>query len=130
MGSQQLLIIVLISFVVGISIVTGSRLVTTFNQSNERDMIIHQMNVVIGEAKAFAKRPTTIGGGDGVFTGFEPSARLTNTDEIRLYLTIGGDWILIQGFGRAEGWDGSNPVQVVAQYELNPAEWTLVTMVN
>jgi len=129
-GQQQLLIIVLITFVVGLSILTGMRLIESFNQTNERDMILHQMNVVIGEAKAFAKRPMTIGGGDGAFTGFEPSARLTNTDEIRLYLTIDADWILIQGFGTAEGWDGANPVQVVAQYELNPAEWTLVTMVN
>ena len=130
MGSQQLLLIVLVTFVVGLSIVTGIRLVASFNQSNERDMILHQMNVVIGDAKAFAKRPHTIGGGDGEFIGFEPSARLTDTDEIRLYLTIGEDYILIQGFGTVEGWDGTNPVQVIAQYELNPAEWTSVTMVN
>ncbi|HEX9615686.1 MAG TPA: hypothetical protein VGA55_09260 [Bacteroidota bacterium] len=130
MGSQQLLLIVLVTFVVGLSIVTGIRLISSFSQSNDRDMILHQMNVVIGEAKAFAKRPNTIGGGDGEFLGFEPSARLTDTDEIRLYLTIGADYILIQGFGTVLGWDGANPVQVVAQYELNPAEWTSVTMVN
>jgi len=129
-GSQQLLLIVLVTFVVGLSIVTGIRLISSFSQSNDRDMILHQMNVVIGEAKAFAKRPNTIGGGDGEFLGFEPSARLTDTDEIRLYLTIGADYILIQGFGTVLGWDGANPVQVVAQYELNPAEWTSVTMVN
>ena len=130
MGAQQLLIIVLITFVVGLGIVTGIRLVASFNQSNERDMLLHQMNIVVGEAKAYAKRPKSIGGGEGSFIGFEPSARLTVTDRLRVNMTIGTDWILFQGFGSVEGFDGTNPVQLVAQYEVAAADWTSITPIN
>jgi hypothetical protein len=130
MGAQQLLIIVLITFVVGLAIVTGIKLVSSFNQSNERDMILVQMGVIVGEAKRHYSSPRSIGGGEGSFVGFEPSARLTNTDRMRIYLTIGNDWILFQGFGSVEGWDGATPVQLVAQWEQPLADWATITPVN
>ena len=130
MGSQQLLIIVLVVVVAGVAISTGVRLVASFNQSNERDMVLHQMNVVIGEAKKFAARPKSIGGGEGSFTGFSPIARLTVTGRIRLYLTVGNDWILMQGFGSVEGWDGTTPVQVIAQYDMAIQDWSSITNIN
>jgi len=130
MGAQQLLIIVLITFIVGLAIVTGIKLVSSFNQSNERDMILVQMGVIVGEARRHYSSPRTIGGGDGSFVGFEPSARLTNTDRIRIYLTIGNNWILLQGFGSVQGWDGATPVQLVAQWEQPLADWITITPVN
>lgn len=130
MGSQQLLIIVLITFIVGLGIVTGIRLVASFNQSNERDLIHHQMGIVMGEAKKHFSSPAHLGGGNGSFVGFQPSATLTSTDRIRLYMTIGDDWILFQGFGGVVGWDGTNPVQLVAQWEQTTGNWTSMTSIN
>ncbi|MEX1138190.1 MAG: hypothetical protein WEB33_00320 [Bacteroidota bacterium] len=130
MGAQQLLIIVLITFIVGLAILTGINLVSSFNQSNERDMILVQMGVIVGEAKRHYSSPRSIGGGEGSFVGFEPSARLTNTDRMRIYLTIDNDWILFQGFGSVEGWDSANPVQLVAQWEQPLADWATITPVN
>ncbi|MBI4417646.1 MAG: hypothetical protein HY563_02640 [Ignavibacteriales bacterium] len=130
MGSQQLMIIVLVVFVVGLSIVTGIRLVASFNQSNERDMILVQMQTVVGEAKKYYAKPKSIGGGEGSFVGFEPPARFTSTDRIRLYMTIGNDWILFQGFGNVVGWDGVTTVQLVAQYDQPLQDWSSITPVN
>ncbi len=121
---------VLAVFVVGLGIMTGIRLVDSFNQTHERDMILHQMNVVVGEARGYFNRPKSIGGGGGSFQGFEPSGRFTNTDRIRLYLTTGDDWILFQGFGQVEGIDGATPVQVIAQWGQTAADWTSITDVN
>ncbi len=130
MGAQQLLIIVLVTFVVGLGIVTGIKLVSSFNQANERDMILVQMGVIVGEAKKHWSSPKSIGGGDGTFIGFEPSSRLTNTDRMRIYLTIGSDWILFQGFGSVEGWDATSPGQLVAQWEQPLESWATITPVN
>ncbi|MBI2620242.1 MAG: hypothetical protein HYW57_09185 [Ignavibacteriales bacterium] len=130
MGQQQLLIIVLTVFVAGLAILTGVRLVSSFNQSNERDLVLHQMNIVLGEAKKYSARPKSIGGGEGSFQGFEASARFTVTDRIRLYVTTGDDWILFQGFGSVEGYDGSSAVQVVAQWENSANDWTTISNVN
>lgn len=130
MGQQQLLIIVLIAFIVGLAILTGIRLVRSFDQDHERDMVLHQMNVVVGEARGYYTRPKTIGGGGGSFQGFEPSAKFTNTDRIRLYITTGDDWILFQGFGVTPGYDDTTPVQVVAQWGQTASDWTSITKVN
>lgn len=130
MGQQQLLIIVLTVVVAGLAIVTGIRLVASFNQSNERDMIQHQMSVVVGDAKKYFTRPKSIGGGEGSFIGYQVSNRLTVTDRIRLYVTPGDTWILFQGFGSVEGYDGTTPVQVVAQWDQTIGDWSSLTAVN
>jgi len=130
MGAQQLLIIVLITFVVGLGIVTGIKLVSSFNQSNERDMMLVQMGVIVGEAKKHYSSPKSIGGGEGSFVGFTPSARLTNTDRLRIYLDINQGHIIFQGFGSVEGWDGATPVQLIAQWDQALADWSTITPVN
>lgn len=130
MGAQQLLIIVLVTFVVGLGIVTGIKLVSSFNQSNERDMILVQMQSIVGDAKKHFSKPKSIGGGEGSFVGFEPSARMTSTERLRIYLTIGDNWILFQGFGSVEGWDGATPVQLVAQWDQSLQDWSTITPVN
>ena len=130
MGQQQLLIIVLIVFVVGLTVWTGVRLVGSINQSNERDLVLHPINVLVGEAKKYAGHPKTTGGGGGSFTGFTPINRLTNTSRIRVYMTTGDNWILFQGYGSTEGWDGTTPVAVVAQYEMTTGTFSTISNIN
>lgn len=130
MGSQQLFIIVLVVFVVGLSVWIGTRLVRSFNQSNERDLVLHQIGVVAGEARRYAAAPKTIGGGDGSFVGFSPLPTLMNTGRIRINMTVNSDWILFQGFGSTEGYDMVNPVEVVAQFDLSLDRYSTVSNVN
>lgn len=130
MGQQQLLIIVLVLIIVGIAISTGLKLVKSYNQAHERDMIFNQMNVVLGEARKYSARTKSVGGGEGSFIGFSPQQSYLNTERVRIYPTTGETWLLLQGFGTVEGWDGKNPVQVVAQYDKTQEKWTTITEVN
>jgi hypothetical protein len=133
MGQQQLLIIVLVVFITGLATWTGVRLVASMNQANERDLVLHQINVLVGEAKKFAGAPKSMGGGEGSFIGFTPINKLTNTQRVRLYMTMGTDWILFEGFGSVEGWDGTTPVAVVAQYDMplgTPGAFSTISNIN
>ena len=130
MGSQQLLIITLTVFIAGLAIWTGVRLVRSMNQANEREVVLHQINIVVGEAKKYAAQPKSIGGGEGSYIGFSPINKLTVTSRVRIYITAGSDWILMQGYGSVEGWDGVTPVAVVAQYEMSTNEFSTISNVN
>jgi hypothetical protein len=130
MGQQQLLIIVLGFFIAGLAILTGVRLVRSMNQSNERDLVMHQFSVLVGEAKKHAAAPKSIGGGEGSFVGFTPVTSLTNTGRIRIYITTGASWILFQGYGSVEGLDGAAPVSVIAQYDEPLGDFSTISNAN
>jgi len=130
MGQQQLLIIVLGVFIAGLAIWTGVRLVRSMNQSNERDLVMHQISVLVGDAKKYAGQPKSIGGGEGSFVGFTPINSLTNTGRIRIYITAGSTWILFQGYGSTEGWDGTTPVSVIAQFDQSLGDFSTISNVN
>lgn len=130
MGQQQLLLIVLGVILVGIAAYGGLRLTQSYNESHERDLILQQMTVLLGEAKKYALRPKSLGGGEGSFQGFVPMGKLTRTDRVTIYATAGDTWVLFQGFGIVTGWDGKTPVQVVAQGDLSKDQLQSVTLVN
>lgn len=130
MGQQQLIIIVLTALLVGLSVSAGLRYMSANNQSNEVDLIMHQMNTIVGEAKQYALKPRSLAGGEGSFDGFTPENILLNTERVRISLTVGSDWILMQGYGSVVGWDGENPVQVIAQYNEAEKRWTSVARIN
>jgi len=130
MGSQQLLIIVLIAFVVGIGIWVGIRLVDSFNQSSERDLVMHQISVVVGEAKRYSSTPKSIGGGEGSYEGFSPLPKLLDTGRIRINMTVSTTWILFQAFGTTKGYDEENPVEVVAQFDMGLDNYSTLSFVN
>ncbi len=130
MGQQQLLIIVLGVLIVGMAIYGTLNLMDTYSQSHQRDLIIQRMGVLVGEAKKYAAKTAALGGGDGNFTGFVAPAKLTNTSEMKIFLTAGDTWVLFQGFGTATGEDGKSPVQVVAQYDETTDRWSTLATVN
>ncbi len=130
MGQQQLLIIVLTVIIASLAIWTGARIVESINQDNERDVVLHQINLLVGDAKKYAGAPKSIGGGEGSFVGFVPINKLTNTGRVRVYITTGANWILFQGYGSVQGWDNSSPVSVVAQYEDSLQDFSTISMVN
>lgn len=130
MGQQQLIIIVLIALLVGLSVSAGLRYMSANNQSNEVDLIMQQMNMIVSEAKQYALKPRSLAGGEGSFIGFIADDILLNNERVRIALTVGTDWILMQGYGSVEGWDGKNPVQVIAQYNETKKRWTSVARIN
>ncbi len=130
MGQQQLMIIVLTVILVGLAVYGALGLMDSYNQSHQRDLIIHRMNILVGEAKKFATKPATLGGGEGSYLGFAPPAKLAVTPEFRIYTTSGETWVLFQGFGTTTGEDGKSPVEVVGQFDKNTDSWTTLATVN
>ena len=134
MGQQQLLLIVLGALIVGLGVYGGTRMMASSNQDNERDLIISQMNMLLGEARKYAAKPGHLGGGDGSLVGFQAPSKMTTTDRLSINITAGASWVLFQGFGAVDGIDGTNPVQVIAQYDFaadfSSGTWTTMEEVN
>ncbi|MBI5463572.1 MAG: hypothetical protein HY966_01300 [Ignavibacteriales bacterium] len=130
MGQQQLLILVLVAIIVGIAIYGATHLMEAYNQSSERDVIIHRLNYLVAEAKKYAEKPTSLGGGAGSFRGFVPAAMLTVTNEMTISTTAGDTWVLFQGIGKTIGEDGRTPVQIVGQFDKPTDKWTTLIKVN
>ncbi len=130
MGQQQLLILVLAALIAGLAIFGGLNLMKANNQSHERDMIIHRLNVLVGEARTYAAKSSNFGGGDGSLQDYAPPANLTASDGMRIYTTTGQKWILFQGYGTETGNDGQTPVQVIGQYSIVDNKWSTLTVVN
>jgi hypothetical protein len=84
MGQQQLLLIVLGVIVVGIAVVVGINLFNANAESSTQDSIVSQCTNLGAMAQQYFKKPTSMGGGGGHFTGFEntsiPQQLLTSTD--------------------------------------------------
>jgi hypothetical protein len=130
MGQQQLIIIVLTVIVVGLALYGALGLFDSYHQSHERDLIIQRMNILVGEAKKYAAKPATLGGGDGSYLGFMPPAKLAVTPEFHIYTTAGDTWVLFQGFGTTLGEDGRSPVEIVGQFDKDTDTWSTLATVN
>ncbi|HEY6951815.1 MAG TPA: hypothetical protein VI758_05375 [Bacteroidota bacterium] len=130
MGQQQLLIIVLTVLIVGMAVYGAFNWMNSYGESAQRDLIIQRMNILVGEAKKYAAKPASLGGGDGSFVGFSPPAKLAITPELRIYATSGDTWILFQGFGTTNGEDGRTPVEVVGQFDKTQDDWSTLVTVN
>ena len=130
MGQQQLLIIILGVIVVGLAVYAVLGLFGTYHASHERDVIIQRMNILVGEAKKYAAKPATLGGGDGSYLGFAPPTKLSVTSDFHIFTTAGDNWVLFQGFGTTTGEDGRTPVEVIGQFDKTTDSWSSLTTVN
>ncbi len=72
MGSQQLLLLVLGTIIVGVAIVFGIHQFHNNGVHSHRSELIIQMNNYVGEAIAYRSKPKMLGGGAGSFVGFNP----------------------------------------------------------
>ncbi len=69
MGQTQVLLIVLVVIIVGISLSTG---ITMFGQSataSNRDAVVHDCQTIASYAQQYYKKPSEMGGGARTFTG-------------------------------------------------------------
>lgn len=118
MGQQQLLLLVLGALIVGLAIYTGVQFFNVYQQNNERDVVMQQMNILVLDARKFAAKPTFLGGGNGKFAGYQPPNELANTNRVRIYTGATEGAVIFTGFGSVNGEDGQSPVHVILQYTL------------
>jgi len=117
-GQQQLLLIILGALIVGLAIYTGLQFFKVYQQNNERDVVLQQINVLVLDARKFAAKPTFLGGGNGNFAGYQPPNDLANTNRVRIYTGATAGAVIFTGFGSVNGEDGQSPVHVILQYTL------------
>jgi len=70
MGHQQLLLIVLTTFVVVFAIVIGFKLFATSSVESNRDQVISDLVYLSSDAQAYYKKQAEYGGGNGSFQGW------------------------------------------------------------
>lgn len=78
MGQQQLLLIVLGVIIVGIAIVVGINLFTANAIEANNNAVIADLNNLAAMAISYAKKPASMGGGAGTFTGFTVPTNLAS----------------------------------------------------
>ena len=105
-------------------------MVRSYNQSSERDLVMHQINTIVGDAKRYAAAPKAIGGGEGSYVGFVPIPTMLNNGRVHINMTVNDAWILFDGYGQTVGYDLTNPVEVVAQFDMSLDHFSSVTNVN
>jgi hypothetical protein len=70
MGQQQLLLIILGVIIVGIAIAVGLSLFSAQSVQSNKDAMINDLNNLAAQAYQFRIRPSSMGGGQGTYTGF------------------------------------------------------------
>ena len=79
MGQQQLLLIILGVIIVGIAIAVGLSLFSAQSIQSNKDAIINDLNNIAANAYQYRVRPTSMGGGQGSYTGYSiPTKMATN----------------------------------------------------
>lgn len=117
MGQQQLLLIVLGVIVVGIAVVVGINLFNANAISANRDGVISDLNNLGAMAQQYYKKPTSMGGGSGTFTGvvaWTIPTGLDSTPNGTYAATVAAQAVTIVGTGTEKGTDGTAPVQHTA----------------
>jgi hypothetical protein len=116
MGQQQLLLIVLGVIIVGIAVVVGINLFNANATNANRDAVVSDLNNLGAMAQQFYKKPTSMGGGGNVFTGWDATipATLLTTANGTYVPGVTPQVVTIVGTGVEVGQDGTNPVGCTA----------------
>lgn len=115
MGQQQLLLILLTVILVGAAIVAGIYLFNTNVTSTNRDGVVSDLNNIGAMAQKYYKKPTSMGGGGNVFTGWIIPASLDTTGNGTYTATVvNAQSVTIVGIGTETGDDGSTKVKATA----------------
>jgi len=80
MGQQQLLLIILGVIIVGIAIAVGISMFSSGSVLANKDGVINDLNNLAANAYQFRTRPTTMGGGGGVYTGYNIPVKLASNE--------------------------------------------------
>ena len=114
MGQQQLLLIVLGVIIVGIAVVVGINLFNANATNANRDAVVSDLNNLGAMAQQFYKKPTSMGGGGNLFTGWAIPTNLVSNANGTYSAAVAAGTVTIEGTGVEIGNDGSAPVKCTA----------------
>jgi len=116
--------------VVGLAGYGALKVLNTYNQSNDEDLIRQQMNFVMTDAKVYSTKLKTQGGGEGSFTGYKAPRKMLTTERVRLSMSFFGEWIIVQGWGTVTGKNKTTPVYMIGLYSAITDDWQLMIRIN
>lgn len=73
MANKELLLVILVTLIVGISVVVAITIVKELNNESNKDAIRQEMLLGASKSQAYFSRPTALGGGEGDFTNIDYS---------------------------------------------------------
>ena len=112
MGQQQLLLIMLGVIVVGVAIAVGVLLFKANAIEQKRNEVLNECTILASEAQLYFKRPTTYGGGNKSFIGWEIPSQYKTTEAGSFKATVvSANEVIITGTGN-EVVTGNDSVQV------------------
>lgn len=116
MGSQQLLLIVVGTLVVGMMVVIGITLFVDHAAATNRDEIANDLMHAASVAQAYHRRPQILGGGGNSFVGFDLRTVFRELQNMNGSYSVFGtptdSTIVIEGLGTQPGYDNATLVKV------------------
>src|SRR3990170_6551910 len=95
MGQQQLLLIILGVIIVGIAIAVGLSLFSAQSIQANKDAIINDLNNIAAHAYQFKIRPTSMGGGQGSYSGYSIPSKMASNENATFSAAAGGTDVTI-----------------------------------
>ncbi len=115
MGQQQMLLMVLVTIVVGISIRVGFQIVDSQNMQQNRDQLMIQAQNIYAFAEQYATKSQRQAGGAGKYTNFSLPKSMKQTAAGTFTATVSGTANLtIICTGNVKGNNGTGPVSVTS----------------
>ena len=104
MGLQQILMIVLSVILVGSSIALGIYMFNQQAMKAHQNEMISAINMYVGEALAYKKTPTMLGGGGGSFHGFKPAGGSTDNHKLGWFSKAEGNSAVVAETNKINFW--------------------------
>ncbi len=116
MGSQQLLLIIVGTIVVGIVVAVGITLFIDHASATNRDAVANDLIHAASSAQAYYRRPVVLGGGGSSFVGFDLRTVFINLQNMNGTYSLFGaptdSVLVIEGLGTQPGYNNTLPVKV------------------
>lgn len=126
MGSQQLLLLILVAIIVGLAVQTGLRMFDSYNQDGDRDRLTAHIPNLVSYFETYAAKTRALGGGRGSFTGCRVPQKLLRTPTGTFACTPFGNILIITATGSVKGRDNRTNTRITAIY-FNRQMYSFVT---
>ena len=121
MGQQQLLLIILGVIIVGIAIAVGLSLFSAQSIQANKDAIINDLNNIAAHAYQFKIRPSSMGGGNGVYTGYTIPTKMATNENATYAATPAASSVTVLATSVQ---NSTNTITVVVDSDGKLGSWT------
>lgn len=121
MGQQQLLLIILGVIIVGIAIAVGLSLFSAQSIQANKDAIINDLNNLSAHAYQYKIRPTSMGGGQGAYTGYVIPSKMASNENAAYVATPSANTVSIVATSNS---NTTNTVTAVVDSDGRLGSWT------